>query len=261
MKKKILAILMSIGMVFGICSFTSACGVTDNLDMAIEVEELKETVATLEEENYKLKEELVSLKFELAFPKGLVNKSCILNNVKITRTDVNIEGNIYAVRTDGEGVEVTINGGYYDAGAGSASNIAIWAYNNSHVIINNGEFTTGNDVNGEANPVIYASGGSVIEINGGLFYSTGDPNWMVNCQNNSNSSIIITGGTFVNFNPTEAYTDDNGEGQSVSYVAEGYEVTSEEKEDGSIWYTVIKSIEEIEPEIPEVEEPEAPEEF
>ena len=244
-------------MIFGITAFSGCDAITDTFDVMLENEELKLENEDLKEENAELKSELVTLKFELTFPNGLVTESCILNNVNIVRDAVNVEGSVYAVRADGEDVEVTINGGYYDAGSGSLYNIAVWAHNGSKVIINAGEFITGDDANGEANHCIYAAGGSTIEITGGLFKSTGKADWLLNCQDN-NGTIVITGGTFVNFNPADCIS----EGEHTSFLAEGYEVQVEEKEDSSKWYTVVKSIEEVEPEAPEIsEEPAGPEEF
>lgn len=244
-------------MIFGITAFSGCDVITDTFDVMLENEELKLENEDLREENAELKSELATLKFELTFPDGLITESCILNSVNVTRDAVKEDGSIYAVRADGEDVEVTINGGYYDAGSGSLYNIAVWAHNNSHVIINAGEFVTGADVNGEANHVVYAAGNSIIEINGGLFRSTIDAPMMINCQDGK-GTVIITGGTFVNFNPADCIS----EGEHTSFLAEGYEVQVEEKEDGSKWYTVVKSIEEVEPEAPEIsEEPAGPEEF
>lgn len=257
MKKKLLALLMSVGMVFGITAFSGCDAITDTFDVMLENEELKLENDLLKEENEDLKVELASLRFELAFPNGLITESCILNNVNIVRDAVNAEGSVYAVRADGEGVEITINGGYYDAGSGSLYNIAVWAHHGSKVIINAGEFITGDDVNGEANHCIYAAGGSIIEITGGLFKSTGKTDWLLNCQDN-NGTIVITGGTFVGFNPADCIS----EGEHTSFVAEGYEVTIEEI-DGINYYTVVKSIEEVEstPDSTDETEQESPSEF
>lgn len=241
MKKKLLTLLMSFSIIFGITNFSGCDAITDTFDVMLENEELKLENDLLKEENEDLKIELASLRFELAFPNGLVTESCILNNVNIVRDAVNAEGSVYAVRADGEDVEVTINGGYYDAGSGSLYNIAVWAHNGSKVTINAGEFITGDDVNGEANHCVYAAGGSTIEITGGLFKSTGKTDWLLNCQDN-NGTIVITGGTFVGFNPADCIS----EGEHTSFVAEGYEVTVEEI-DGVNYYTVVKSIEEVEP--------------
>ena len=248
MKKKLLVLLMSVCMIFGVTAFSGCDVITDTFDVMIELEELKSENEKLKSENTSLKEEIASLEFEVAFPNGLVTESCILNNVTVVRDVIKEDSSVYAVRADGADVEVTINGGYYDAGAGSLYNIAVWAHNGSKVVINGGEFITGADVNGEANHVVYAAGGSTIEINGGIFKSTIEAPMMINCQD-GNGTIIITGGTFVNFNPADCVS----EGEHTSFLAEGYEVKAEEKEDGSIWYTVVKSVEVVEPENSEEE--------
>ena len=49
------------------------------------------------------------------------------------------------------------------------------------------------------------------------------------------AKIIVTGGTFVNFNPA----DNQAEGQGTNFVADGYKVISEEQPDGDVWYTVV----------------------
>ena len=48
------------------------------------------------------------------------------------------------------------------------------------------------------------------------------------------ATISITGGTFVNFDPSA-----DPEGAGTSYVAEGYKVTSEKQSNGDTWYTVV----------------------
>lgn len=254
MKKFIASILAGIMMVFGVGAMSGCSFLDDALDNAAQIELLEDEIEALEGENKALKEELATLKFELAFPNGLVTESCILNNVKVVRNAVNPEGSVYAVRADGEGVEVTINGGYYDAGSGSLYNIAVWAHNGSKVVINGGEFVTGNDVNGEFNHCVYAAGGSTIEVNGGTFMSNGDASWLLNCQD-GNGTIIVKGGTFVGFNPKDCVS----EGEHTSFLAEGYDVVKETINNVD-YYTVIEVVEE---DIPEVEEqaPETPDEF
>lgn len=67
--------------------------------------------------------------------------------------------------------------------------------------------------------------------------------FVLNCydanRKNGTAKIIVTGGTFVNFNPADCYA----EGAHTNFVAEGYKVVSEtkEKEDGTteVWYTVV----------------------
>lgn len=239
MKKKILALIMSVCMVFGLSVSFGACEITETFDKVLELEELKSYVEELEEENSILKSEVATLKFESKFPNGLVTESCTLKDVKVNRTEVNTEGSVYAIRANGPEVEVTINGGVYCAGEGSLYNIAVWAHNNSKIIINDGYFSSGKDVNGEFNHVVYAAGGSTIEINGGWFesYYGSDPTWLLNCQDN-NGTIVVKGGTFVDFDPSNCIS----EGEGTNFVAEGYVVVKEIKE-GATYYTVVEATE------------------
>ena len=62
--------------------------------------------------------------------------------------------------------------------------------------------------------------------------------YVVNCidsaYQNGTAKIIVTGGTFVNFDPSA-----NPEGAGTSYVADGYKVVSETQTNGDTWYTVV----------------------
>jgi len=49
------------------------------------------------------------------------------------------------------------------------------------------------------------------------------------------ANIIVKGGTFVNYNP-----ENGDDALGGSFVAEGYKVVSETKDNGDVWYTVIK---------------------
>ena len=134
---------------------------------------------------------------------------------------------------------VTIDGGSYDGGCG-ASNTAVWAKENATVTINDGTFTVGADANGDYNDLIYARDNAKIVINGGFFqakvpWSENGKYYVLNVRNDSNATITVYGGTFVNFNPADG--DDVVEGAIT--VAEGYTVTSETKANGDIWYTVV----------------------
>ena len=81
--------------------------------------------------------------------------------------------------------------------------------------------------------MIYASGGT-ITINSGNFVS-GTPAWTLNCNDtsykNGTAKIIVTGGTFVGFDPA----NNKAEGENTSFVPAGY--VSRMDEDGS--YTVV----------------------
>ena len=63
--------------------------------------------------------------------------------------------------------------------------------------------------------------------------------YVVNCidaaYKNGTATISITGGTFVNFDPSA-----NPEGAGTSYVPDGYKVVSQTQTNGDVWYTVVK---------------------
>ena len=255
--KKVLAIILSCLMLVCVCGTMTGCSFIDALDQAVELEELKVSLEEAQNRIEELETENATLRFNAKYPTGLITESCNLEKVVIERTEVDTEGSVYAIRADGAEVAVTINGGKYNAGQGSLYNIAVWAHNGSSIVINGGEFITGNDVNGEANHVVYAAGGSTIEINGGVFKSTGDAAWLLNCQD-GNGTIIVKGGTFINFDPSDCIS----EGKHTNFVADGYGVIVIVNNEGTaeeyIEYKVVP-----ESELPSVEEPapEEPEDF
>ena len=63
--------------------------------------------------------------------------------------------------------------------------------------------------------------------------------FVLNCldanHKNGTAKIIVTGGTFVNFNPADCWA----EGEHTNFVADGYKVTSKTQTNGDIWYTVV----------------------
>ena len=64
--------------------------------------------------------------------------------------------------------------------------------------------------------------------------------FVLNCYDanraNGTAKIIVTGGTFVNFNPADCWA----EGEHTNFVATGYSVITETKANGDKWYTVVK---------------------
>ena len=64
--------------------------------------------------------------------------------------------------------------------------------------------------------------------------------FVLNCYDanraDGTAKIIVTGGTFVNFNPANC----KAEGANTNFVADGYSVVTEVKENGEKWYTVVK---------------------
>ena len=97
----------------------------------------------------------------------------------------------------------------------------------------------------------YYGGGTAVQvqegtltINGGHFAVEpyGAPygyNFLLNCidsaYKNGTAKIVVKGGTFVNFDPS----NNSAEGAGTNFVADGYKVTSEAKANGETWYTVV----------------------
>lgn len=62
---------------------------------------------------------------------------------------------------------------------------------------------------------------------------------MLNCVDsaykNGSAKIIVKGGTFVNFDPS----NNTAEGAGTNFVADGYKVVSASQTNGEVWYTVV----------------------
>ena len=138
-------------------------------------------------------------------------------------------GTVLTLKGEGTVTGSTTKSGY--------TNTAVRADSGAKVIIKDGTYTTGLDYKKNYNSVILANGGT-IEIDGGFFYNYQNyAGWVLNCQDNvAGSAIIVRGGTFVNFDPS----NNDSDGKGTNYVADGYKVTSETKDNGDIWYTVVK---------------------
>ncbi|MBS6474913.1 MAG: SipW-dependent-type signal peptide-containing protein [Clostridiales bacterium] len=128
---------------------------------------------------------------------------------------------------------VTLKG---NNGSYTATDNVVWLSSNEGTVnIEGGNFL----VNEGGSAVIYAEKGTV-NISGGYFELLGaeNPTFLLNCKDDQaaagNAKIVVTGGTFVNFDPS----DNQADGQGTNYVAEGYKVVSQEK-DGKTLYTVI----------------------
>lgn len=130
---------------------------------------------------------------------------------------------------------VTIEGGTYNGGEGG-NNLCVAAVGGT-VVIKDGTFTVGGDANSYGNSVIYSIGGDVV-IEGGFFYTDykyDGKYYVLNKNNSTNGTITVKGGTFVNYDPSKG--DDHLGG---NFVADGYQVVSETKDNGDVWYTVVK---------------------
>ena len=142
--------------------------------------------------------------------------------------------NAVAVKAE-SGADITITGGAYDGGKGG-NNVCVWAKTGSSVTIKDGTFTVGGDANGNGNAVIYSTGGN-ITIEGGFFYTDCSYRglyYVLNLQNGTSGTITVTGGTFVNYDPSIG--DDHD--QPTNFVADSYKVVTE-THGTDTWYTVV----------------------
>lgn len=136
---------------------------------------------------------------------------------------INLNGK--TIKNSSTGIAIMVNGdltidgdGNVDGGK-SGNNQAVHVKSGAKVTINGGNFSVGPDANGLGNSCIETSGGDIV-INGGHFESEAAYHgwYYVLNQNNSNpGTITVTGGTFVNYDPS---TGDDSLGGN--FVAEGY---------------------------------------
>lgn len=112
------------------------------------------------------------------------------------------------------------------------------ASGNSKLTLNgDGEYVAGLTVG-------QAGDNSVITVNGGSFNALvgwsasediPETNWIFNLIDNSNATISVTAGTFVNYDPSNSQT----ENPPANFVAEGYVVNKTTGENGTPIYTVV----------------------
>ena len=136
-------------------------------------------------------------------------------------------------------VGVNVNGGnvVFDGAEGgitTADNPELYAIvvrNGANLTINGGKYIGGTSA-------ISVTAGTVT-INGGYFANqTDDAEYLLNCYDsaykNETASIIVKGGSFLNWNPAA----NAAEGAGTNFVADGYTVVAEEVANG-ILYTVV----------------------
>lgn len=189
---------------------------------------------------------------------------CITLNDKAITLDMNGKTITFEADTVGDGIflvtgdgELTIdgNGTLNSASQANDYSMCLWAKDGGKIIINSGTFTNVGAKDYEDptpekpvpsynnNELIYASADGEIVINGGTFIGNTENSaigakFTLNLKDNTNGTITVYGGTFVEFNPAEADTEptvqsNNGLG-TYSFLAEGYTVITS----GDI-YTVI----------------------
>ena len=145
------------------------------------------------------------------------------NNVNFCALIVDADTTINAGK-DG-GIDTGVNGGY-----------GINVRKGATVTINGGYYYGGGTA-------VQVQEGTLV-INGGTFACEpfGDPygyNFLINCLDsaykNGTAKVVIQGGTFINFDPSNC----TAEGAGTNFVADGYKVVSQ-AHGADTWYTVVK---------------------
>ena len=164
-----------------------------------------------------------------------MNGKTIANTNEVWKDD----SNSWSLISARESADLTITGnGTFAAKANDC--YAVDVQDGATVTIENGTFI------GNIHAVYVLEGTAYIK---GGFYSVQQKypdaakadEFVLNCldanyKNNKSANIIVTGGTFVNFNPADC----KAEGAGTNFVAPGYSVISETKANGDVWYTVVK---------------------
>ena len=136
-----------------------------------------------------------------------------------------------------------VDGGTYNLGSITQA-AHFYTQNSATTIINDGTFiSTDADT-----PIVYCINGFV-EINGGFFQNTANPNAALLSMGNNlkyadNQKITISGGTFVNWNPMSsafARPWTNPDVPALIVLAEGCEIVEQVQENGDIWYVVVNN--------------------
>ena len=132
-----------------------------------------------------------------------------------------------------KGASLIIRGeGVIHGGSGS-DNLALIAYGDCK--IESGTFTVGPDAKGQGNACVEVNGGS-LDISGGVFSTELPYNgryYVLNKKDNSDSKISVTGGLFINYDPSNSMT----ENPTQDFVANGYKSV---KIEGTDNYQVVK---------------------
>ncbi len=155
-----------------------------------------------------------------------------------TQSVLNLEQDAVITVTRGGIVDVngqaqlTLQGtGRMEQDMNSELGFLVRASDDSKVVIREGTYISGLTC-------IQAGGNAQVEIYGGHFEALTNWNetyWLLNLIDNSNASITVYGGTFVNFDPSHSRT----ENPEANFVADGYKVVSETQANSDIWYTVV----------------------
>lgn len=147
-----------------------------------------------------------------------------LNGKTIQNASTGAAVEAYAIRVK-QGKLIIKGDGTIDGGAGCHYNIALRVEGDAVAYIEGGYFKVGPDALGDVNNCIYAADGGKVFISGGKFESApylsganAGKCTTLNLKDNTGASIEVTGGEFVNFNPS----DNVSENPQVDFVKPGY---------------------------------------
>ena len=166
------------------------------------------------------------------------------NDVEVT-VDLNGKRVEYLADTAGNGAFYVIQGTLNLTGDGVVNGLgnndwsmAVWS-EGGVVNISGGYYTNVGAGDDSHYDLIYASDNGTINISGGTFRCQ-TPQWTLNLRDAAGQAgtakIVVTGGTFFEFDPSKADTEPGEE--TTNFVAAGYKVVSYTDEEGT-WYTVV----------------------
>ena len=155
-----------------------------------------------------------------------------LNNRTIRNSDDVVNTNVHAIKVE-PNASLVIRGNGEVYGGSGGNNLALFV--NGTCTIESGDFSVGVDGAGQGNACIEVYDGGKLYIKDGTF-STDQPYngkyFVLNKKDGSNSVISVSGGTFINYDPSNS----NTENPEQNFVAEGYKSV---KIEGTDNYKVI----------------------
>ena len=139
-------------------------------------------------------------------------------------------GVVQAAKTAQFIINADVYAEYGQSASGETGAMAVWAGDNSKIIINGGDFRQVGVPADDPCDLIYATGHAVIEINGGTFKAV-NPDRTLNVldADRGNAQIIVKGGSFYKYDPSHPTLGDN-----EVVIPEGYKVVQ-----SGDWYTVV----------------------
>ena len=139
-------------------------------------------------------------------------------------------GAVQAAKTAQFMINAEVYAEYGKSASGETGAMAVWAGENSKIIINGGDFRQVGVPADDPCDLIYATDHAVIEINGGTFKAV-NPDRTLNVldADRGNAQIIVKGGSFYKYDPSHPTLGDN-----EVVIPEGYKVVQ-----NGDWYTVV----------------------